>query len=43
MDRLAVIVSSGTAFDAGTADVATRLLGGSPVVAVREAVRLGNG
>jgi len=41
--RLAVIVLRGATFEAGSAAAAALLFGGIPVVAVREANRLGNG
>jgi hypothetical protein len=41
--RLAAIVLSGATFDEGSAAAAALLFGGIPVVAVREADRLGNG
>src|SRR5262245_1368814 len=43
LSRLAVVVLSGAAVETGSAGFATLLVGGSPVVAVREADRLGNG
>jgi hypothetical protein len=41
--RLGAIVLSGATFDEGTPAAAALLFGGIPVVAVREADRLGNG